>query len=369
MNKKIFWLSAIIMLATLLTFMVPTEVHAAPRAVTQISVTFDEPKANGTPATTASVVSITPNGGYRFTIDIQKWREIIPDVDAGWKDMRTDVFMAGRRYLPVFSGWKNGPDDYRIDANTIITINGTNLGKYGEWAGFGPLAYIPVTEINVTLTEPKIGERPSTTFSITTMPSEALNDGATLSWFESDNGTDFNFESPMELTDTFKDGKYYAVSFSENALKENYSANEATLIRVNDRTVNDDIVVFGPLFEGYTIRFDANGGTGTMEDMKAVKGEFMLPENKFTAPEGQVFLGWSLSSTGYVISSFNVEGDTTVYAIWGSPSVPVTTTQPTQEIKKTNNPKTGDSVMIVSAIGVIALFGIIVVATNYKKTK
>lgn len=69
----------------------------------------------------------------------------------------------------------------------------------------------------------------------------------------------------------------------------------------------------------YTVRFNANGGTGTMADVTGVPaGAYTLPANGFTAPAGKQFKGWSTGATGAVISgtTYNVTGDVTLYAIW-----------------------------------------------------
>ena len=69
----------------------------------------------------------------------------------------------------------------------------------------------------------------------------------------------------------------------------------------------------------YTVRFNANGGTGTMADVTGVPaGAYTLPANGFTAPAGKQFKGWSTGATGAVIAgtTYNVTGDVTLYAIW-----------------------------------------------------
>ena len=72
----------------------------------------------------------------------------------------------------------------------------------------------------------------------------------------------------------------------------------------------------------YTVSFDANGGTGSMADVTGVSGEYTLPANGFTAPEGKQFKGWARSASGAVITgtSITVTADTKLYAIWTSTS-------------------------------------------------
>ena len=70
----------------------------------------------------------------------------------------------------------------------------------------------------------------------------------------------------------------------------------------------------------YIVRFNANGGGGTMADVTGVSGSYTLPACGFTEPEGKQFKGWSTSTDGSVISSttYEVSLDTTFYAIWES---------------------------------------------------
>ena len=70
----------------------------------------------------------------------------------------------------------------------------------------------------------------------------------------------------------------------------------------------------------YTVRFNANGGGGTMADVTGVSGSYTLPSCGFTEPKGKQFKGWSTSADGSVISgtTYEVSSDTTFYAIWES---------------------------------------------------
>ena len=68
----------------------------------------------------------------------------------------------------------------------------------------------------------------------------------------------------------------------------------------------------------HTITFDANGGTGDMEDILDFYGTYALPENSFTAPEGKRFKGWALTADGEILSESNVTvmTDTVLFALW-----------------------------------------------------
>lgn len=52
----------------------------------------------------------------------------------------------------------------------------------------------------------------------------------------------------------------------------------------------------------FVVSFGANGGTGTMADVKDVSGEYTLPECKFTAPEGKRFAGWKVNGEGNLLA-------------------------------------------------------------------
>ena len=70
-----------------------------------------------------------------------------------------------------------------------------------------------------------------------------------------------------------------------------------------------------PLF---LITFDANGGTGDTLTVADHYGPLTLPENPYTAPEGKLFKGWSLTADGEIITEETVTPleDLTIYAVW-----------------------------------------------------
>ena len=117
--------------------------------------------------------------------------------------------------------------------------------------------------------------------------------------------------------------------------KEDYRFKEwqvvspAGLVITNNKfTMPDSNVEVKAIFEEdeppapteHTVRFNANGGGGTMADVTGVSGSYILPACGFTEPEGKQFKGWSTSADGSVISgtTYEVSSDTTFYAIWES---------------------------------------------------
>lgn len=71
----------------------------------------------------------------------------------------------------------------------------------------------------------------------------------------------------------------------------------------------------------YTVKFDANGGTGTMSDVTLDSQTYTLPAEAegISAPEEKTFGGWATSKDGTAISEKTItltESETTLYAVW-----------------------------------------------------
>ena len=81
--------------------------------------------------------------------------------------------------------------------------------------------------------------------------------------------------------------------------------------------------------ENYTVKFDANGGSGTMADQTVSIGvATKLSANAFAAPSGKIFVGWNTAMDGGGTSYANEEevtdlttvgGAVTLYAQWATP--------------------------------------------------
>lgn len=69
----------------------------------------------------------------------------------------------------------------------------------------------------------------------------------------------------------------------------------------------------------YTVSFNGNGGTGDMESVPGVLGNYTLPSCGFTAPSGKAFAGWKAANAGDLIlagGSYTVSADVTFFAQW-----------------------------------------------------
>ena len=67
----------------------------------------------------------------------------------------------------------------------------------------------------------------------------------------------------------------------------------------------------------YDVRFDADGGSGTMETQHIPAGNFTLPTCSFTAPSGKEFVGWKIgSAVKKPGDQITLNTDITITAVW-----------------------------------------------------
>ena len=86
----------------------------------------------------------------------------------------------------------------------------------------------------------------------------------------------------------------------------------------NSKKTDAYVTVYSPEIVGNCIvSFASGGGTGTMEDVTGVLGEYILPECGFTAPEGMRFKAWSVDGMEKAVSDeIEITANTVVTAIW-----------------------------------------------------
>ena len=114
----------------------------------------------------------------------------------------------------------------------------------------------------------------------------------------------------------------------------------------------------------YTISFNANNGTGTMQNVEYA-GTYTLPTCTFTAPTGKQFKGWATSANGNVIegTTINITADTELFAIWEdveSPQPPVNPNEP----QNPEQPEDTNKGLGVGAIIGIVLASLVVLGTG-----
>ena len=197
--------------------------------------------------------------------------------------------------------------------------------------------------------------------SITLDDKTMVVDKALVEAYAAQSGGRFTYESLMaalkgefdldELKTEFTGGYDYSVlayiCHSDNAYFD-YDDNQIVtnaIVKVNGKKITDNCLGYGGGMEimpaayvfsaakTYTASFNANGGTGTMADVTGVSGEYTLPANGFTAPNGKQFKAWSVGGTEKAVGDkITVTADTTVTAVWEDIEYNVTVTGGTASV-------------------------------------
>ena len=94
--------------------------------------------------------------------------------------------------------------------------------------------------------------------------------------------------------------------------------------------ITRDIHLYPVIMDGktYTLTYNSNGGTGTVptDTNKYAKGTYaQVVSGSGLTREGMIFLGWSTKQTAdspayYPGGSVKINGNTTLYAVWGTPT-------------------------------------------------
>lgn len=147
-------------------------------------------------------------------------------------------------------------------------------------------------------------------------------------------------------------------------------------------TVNADVKVtvvweMIPVFS-YTVSFDANGGSGSMDpvNVEACKS-YTLPSCKFIAPEGKKFKAWKVDGKELAAGKeITVTSDVKVTAVWESVDSDVSNIKDSSDTintnKISNNPKTGDSSDFVfwgMSIGTSLLLAAVILIKDKRKNR
>ena len=98
--------------------------------------------------------------------------------------------------------------------------------------------------------------------------------------------------------------------------------------------VSDPLKIGIPAYILYTVKFDANGGKGTMQNVSTLaETPYTLPVCTFTPPTGKQFKEWAIDANdGTIVAAGNTyvfTENTTVYAVWENAALVNATVTPT----------------------------------------
>lgn len=86
-----------------------------------------------------------------------------------------------------------------------------------------------------------------------------------------------------------------------------------TVYHVGDKVEVTESITVKPYWkvDGLTLHYDANGGEGEMKDAQLISGtEYIFPKCQYTAPQGEVFVGWRIQGGKFNYDSIYQPGDT-----------------------------------------------------------
>ena len=244
----------------------------------------------------------------------------------------------------TFTGWTyidNEGGSQTVDPGEELTMPASNLVLVGTWTldknkapfitvkyqydGKVPSGAPTIDEVNAAIISPKsvlVGEN----HIVAQIPENAVKYYIFTGWTPSLSIDGQN----IPLTDTDADGVYtnaennWSISSSGQLLTEQFRGEKEEVV-----------VTYTGSWQAFTgtIKFNANGGSGTMDDMKnvTVDDTRTLTANTFTAPEDCSFLGWALTPGGNIVKNDQESAAgliteknqvVTLYAVWKYTEIP-----------------------------------------------
>ncbi|HAG04012.1 MAG TPA: hypothetical protein DCG28_01115 [Lachnospiraceae bacterium] len=127
-------------------------------------------------------------------------------------------------------------------------------------------------------------------------------------------GANANTGGTVSLSWTKTSDSIFANSYGAKSI----TLNKDFMIKDTDTAAATDNIANNTIVPKFTVSFDNNGGSGTMDSIGYASGrEYTLPECTFTAPTGKTFDKWEINGKNYAAGeSVVISGDTTIKAIY-----------------------------------------------------
>ena len=245
----------------------PERIHAIQvfdnlfNAVTKIDITVDPPVIGNTPDYSTDNITFTPSGFTPESIRVSWWKNSTTnDPDVGeWTLMDTDEkFEAGFYYQVAYSIYTNPDENMEASDSTKIYINGNkadyflyNRNNIATARVFDKLG--EVTNIDVTVDPPVVGETPDLYPQFTSTPADSVSiKPESMFWRECSKESYESYENGesneidwriMSDADEFKEGYYYRVEVPFNTVNNKYFFTANTKTTVNGKSNDYDVPI------------------------------------------------------------------------------------------------------------------------------
>ena len=129
-------------------------------------------------------------------------------------------------------------------------------------------------------------------------------------------------EGGYDISVVIPDPGFTKTGYKENGVSENEDGTGTKYAFGDMITLTGNMVVYTNwIFDGYSVKYDANGGSGSMDSTKVAKGDSATVSTNTFTKDGYIFDGWNTKSDGDGTSyknddTFTPSGDTTLYAQW-----------------------------------------------------
>ena len=222
-----------------------------------------------------------------------------------------------------FKAWSVNGKEY--DPGDAVTVS-VNTTVKSQWED---ISDTPIDSVELRVATPVLGAAPDFDFTVTGCSVDHYG------WYKYIPGEDAEWIDLEEET-IFSEGYYNLYIYLK--AEEGYVFAEDTAFLFN----GENLPAYGSAAAGisnycleggewadldlwfavgnpatYTVRFDANGGSGTMSAVSGIPGQYILPECGFAPPSGMKFLCWSVNGEEMPVGNWiSVAADTTLTAVW-----------------------------------------------------